>query len=225
MKQGKVLSGPFRGVCYGKKAVGSVLAPKIFGTYEKELWPIWDEIIKTEPSSIVDVGAAEGYYAVGFSVRMRNCKVIAFETTAEGRQQIRNNARKNRCLTNMKILGKCTAKSLKEAVLRYAPKFMIMDVEGAEKNLLTDPSIKLLKKTNLIVELHPWIVKNIKTFLWRKFKKTHQLSSIRTKPRSYFDIPKTKPLDWIFARWWKELVDERRPEPMEWLVIRPRRKL
>lgn len=220
-----MLSGPFRGIRYGRKAVGSVLAAKIFGTYEMELWPIWNEIIKTKPSSILDVGAAEGYYAVGFSVRIRNCKVIAFEQTAQGREQIKNNARKNRCLTNMKILGKCTAKSLKEAVFRYAPEFMIMDVEGAEKNLLSGPNIKYLNKTNVIVELHPWINKNIKTYLWREFKKTHQLSLIHTKSRSYFDIPKTSPLDWVFARWWKELVDERRPEPMEWLILRPFKKI
>lgn len=141
--------------------------------------------------------------------------------TKEGRREIKENARKNLCLKNVKILRKCSAKNLKAAVIKYGPKLMIMDVEGAEKELLTAKNIKYLRSTHLVIELHPWIVKNIKSLLSKRFKKTHQPIFIRTKPRSYFDVPKQRLSGWIFGRWWKELIDERRPGPMEWLVLRP----
>ena len=76
---GIVAGGPFQGLRYIRESVGSAWAPKMLGTYEKELWPVVDVLIRRRPRWIVDVGAAEGYYAVGLAMRLGAAQVVAFE--------------------------------------------------------------------------------------------------------------------------------------------------
>ena len=66
-----VLSGPFHGMRYVDHSVGSSLFPKLIGTYEKEL-RYWLEAQFTESNltTIVNIGAGEGYYAVGAALRL-----------------------------------------------------------------------------------------------------------------------------------------------------------
>ena len=60
-----VLSGPFAGMKYVNQSVGSMWFPKVLGTYELELASIIRGFCLARPPSVVDIGAAEGYYAVG----------------------------------------------------------------------------------------------------------------------------------------------------------------
>ena len=99
---GRVASGPFAGMRHGDIAVGSVLTVKLLGTYEKELWPIIDQIIATAYPLIIDIGAAEGYYAVGLAMRIpaaagdriRSAGVPASDPAENGLPQRRFNARR-----------------------------------------------------------------------------------------------------------------------------------
>src|SRR5207249_10415948 len=85
---GGILAGPFAGMKYVSTSVGSVYEPKLMGTYELELHPIIEQLCKQQFSRIIDVGAAEGYYAVGMAMRSPRSEVIAFETTTEGQALI-----------------------------------------------------------------------------------------------------------------------------------------
>ncbi|MFQ3577993.1 MAG: hypothetical protein SNJ52_03160 [Verrucomicrobiia bacterium] len=76
---GKVYSGPFEGVSYAGLAHYSSGMPKLIGTYEKELHSIFREILRDPPELIVDVGSAEGFYAVALARRCPKAKVVAFE--------------------------------------------------------------------------------------------------------------------------------------------------
>ena len=51
----------------------------LLGTWELELTEIWERILANDYSLMVDVGAAEGYYAVGMNLRKPNAEVIAYE--------------------------------------------------------------------------------------------------------------------------------------------------
>lgn len=64
---GVILSGPFKGLMYPRESVGSAWAPKLLGTYESELSPTIERIVSGGYRSVVDIGAAEGYYAVGLA--------------------------------------------------------------------------------------------------------------------------------------------------------------
>src|SRR5207302_964150 len=70
-----VNSGPFKGMLYIGTAFCSAYIPKLIGTYERELTNIVEEICARMPPLIVDVGAAEGYYAIGFATRLADTHV------------------------------------------------------------------------------------------------------------------------------------------------------
>src|ERR1700722_2566319 len=74
----RVRTGPFAGMRYGSVSVGSAYIPKLLGIYERELSSFIEAACLKRPDLIVDVGAAEGYYAVGLAVRNPTAKVIAF---------------------------------------------------------------------------------------------------------------------------------------------------
>src|SRR5579859_5362525 len=60
----RVRSGPFAGMRYVDASIGSAYLPKLLGIYERELHPVIEEACASRPGLIVDLGAAEGYYAV-----------------------------------------------------------------------------------------------------------------------------------------------------------------
>ncbi len=55
------------------------LSPMLLGTFEQELFDVISRIIEVKPKTIVNVGCAEGYYAVGLSRALPETNVIAFE--------------------------------------------------------------------------------------------------------------------------------------------------
>jgi hypothetical protein len=76
----KVLNGPFAGMQYPHfVSHGSAIWPKLLGTYESELTNAILAKKNIDYSSIVGIGCAEGYYAVGLG-KMFQTKVYAFDT-------------------------------------------------------------------------------------------------------------------------------------------------
>jgi hypothetical protein len=60
----RVQGGLFADLKLLPHAVGSALAPKLIGSYEAELHPIFDRIFRKPYKRVIDIGCAEGYYAV-----------------------------------------------------------------------------------------------------------------------------------------------------------------
>src|SRR6266536_4427969 len=89
---GKILHGPFAGMRYITDSVGSALVPKLLGIYERELNGCIERACARQLPLIVDVGAAEGYYAIGLTRRNPNARVIAFEMEEKGRAALRRMA-------------------------------------------------------------------------------------------------------------------------------------
>src|SRR6476659_6966695 len=81
----QVLQGPFRGMQYLSRAYFGSVLPKLLGTYELELREVIESICQLGADRIVDVGAAEGYYAVGLAVRSPGSTIVGFELDATGR--------------------------------------------------------------------------------------------------------------------------------------------
>src|SRR5437660_11467263 len=81
----QVRQGPFAGMRYIDRAIGSAYLPKLLGTYECELAAIIEEVCARGPRLIIDLGAAEGYYAVGLALRNPQARVVGFEQLETGR--------------------------------------------------------------------------------------------------------------------------------------------
>ena len=73
-----VRNGPFAGMRYpGVQSVCSTIVPKLIGCYEKELHSVIELICSQQYNSVVDIGCAEGYYAVGLAMRLQNAQLFA----------------------------------------------------------------------------------------------------------------------------------------------------
>jgi hypothetical protein len=108
-----VVSGPFKGLCLpsSEAAFGGYFA-KVLGTYEAELHPVIQEIINLNFPRIIDIGAAEGYYACGLSRAMQFSKLIAFEATVKGRYFLQETVEKNQLEDRVAVRGWCEVPQL-----------------------------------------------------------------------------------------------------------------
>jgi len=85
----RVLNGPFAGMLYLNEAVWGSITPRWIGSYESCLWPALREIIARRYSRIIDVGCAEGYYAVGLCRALPSAEVFAYDLDPDSRAQVR----------------------------------------------------------------------------------------------------------------------------------------
>jgi hypothetical protein len=81
----KVIAGPFAGMLYGNDVNCGAYVAKLVGSYEQELHQVVHEIIGRDYRTIVDVGCAEGYYAVGLALKTKSAEIHAFDTDDDAR--------------------------------------------------------------------------------------------------------------------------------------------
>src|SRR5688572_440816 len=102
-----VRAGPFAGLKYMHRASGSVLLPKLVGSYEAELHPAIERVVSTAYDVVVDVGAAEGYYAVGLAKRLPQSKVFAYDIDPVARKACEKLAVVNGVADRVYVRGRC----------------------------------------------------------------------------------------------------------------------
>jgi hypothetical protein len=220
---GRVAKGPFAGMRYIAGAVGSAYVPKLLGIYERELNPRIEQACALGFPLIIDIGAAEGYYAVGLARRNPNARVIAFEMEPKGQTALKEMAQRNDVSSRVEVRGKCGLPEM-QAALEGAERFLIVcDVEGEEKTLLDPEAIPQLRRAHLLVEMHDFIYPGITESILERFKATHEIHRIWQEPRDRSDLPyRTLGTAILPRRYLKWAVSEWRPVQMSWLWMEPR---
>jgi hypothetical protein len=190
-----VSQGPFRGMRYVAMAYCSEVLPKIVGTYESELIPAIEAICRSDCDRIVDIGAAEGYYAVGMALRNPSAEVVGFEINATARYYLRRLARRNGASDRISIRGECTVDSLRSSMEGARRPAVICDCEGAEDELLSPNRIESLRRAIILVETHDGlevdghILEGITRRLEERFGPTHDVEIIASRQRSRQELP------------------------------------
>ena len=184
-----VLSGPFKGMKYPfLEAAGSVLVPKILGTYEKELHPYIEQIIKNNYSAILDISSAEGYYAVGFALRSPATKITAFDIDPRARELLLEMIKINDVLNRVTIKSLCDTQVL-SGFANMKSGLIFSDCEGYELELFNDSTIEQLRRFDFLIETHDGLNVNITKTLTKRFRKTHSINLIKGRKRSAKDFP------------------------------------
>ena len=218
---GKVQSGPFRGmrILQASSWGDGDLCPKILGTYESELHTCLSLWTKTPPDVVVNVGCAEGYYAVGLARLFDGAIVKAFDISPAARDICRRNAALNRVQERIVLDGLCTPEMLDGALNGFARPAVVCDCEGGELELLDPGRAPGLSRCNILVECHDFVNRSISETLAARFKDTHVIDVIPEGPR---DPNRFAPLRRMNSlnRW--VALCEFRPESMNWLFMRPR---
>jgi hypothetical protein len=223
---GQVVSGPFAGMRYApEKVVGSVVDPKRLGTYELELWPIIEDIVKGPFDRIVNVGAGEGYYAVGLALRMPAARVVAFEQDPSGRASIKALADQNRVLDRVEVRGRCEPADL-SAALSGERACVVCDVEGEEAALLDPAAAPELRRHHVLVEIHDFVVPGVGQVIERCFDASHEVEVVWQRDRRFADFPSPGWLQRLLPeRYTLAFLHESRPARMRWLYMIPRRRV
>jgi hypothetical protein len=222
----KLNAGLFDGMHYVNQSVCGSIIPKYLGTYEVELKPIFKELLKISFKSIIDVGAAEGYYAVGCALKFPHAQVIAYEATEEGRLLLKEVINSNGVADRVQICGICTPELLLNDVKLYNNEenlLLIMDVEGAEEYILSLCTATDLKNFHILIELHDWVDEKMGDRIIDKFSATHlsQLILARKRIASDFQAPEF----WILRKFLLPSLlafSYERPLPMRWLYLEPK---
>lgn len=170
------------------EAVGSAYLPKLVGSYECELHGAVADIVSKDYDVIVDIGCAEGYYAIGFARALPKAQVYAFDTDALGRKLCQAMARENSVSGRVKVAGKCDA-SLLNSLLGTRRALVISDCEGCEYDLLRLDFVAGLKQADLLVELHNCVSAEQQQAFLKQFEATHSINLVDTQERHPADYP------------------------------------
>lgn len=213
-----VINGYFKGLKYpGFISFGSSLFPKLSGNYESELFFTFEDLERNNYSKIIDIGCAEGYYAVGLALKFKNSIVYAFDIDSSARDLSVNMSKLNGVDDRVLVRGECTSDWLAKANFSNRS-LIICDCEGFEKSLFVPENIGNLKNCDLIIELHPMFIRDVKCYLTNIFQSTHSLHIISSKDdaRKIFELGDIYQ-DFSYIEKLK-VVQEGRMFTMDWLV-------
>ncbi len=181
--------------------------------------PVVAEWVRLAPGHIVNVGCAEGYYAVGFALAVPGATVYAFDLDPDARGRCEQLSRANGVAERVRIAGECTPDAL--AGLPETGVTLFCDCEGCEVALLDPARVPRLRAWPVCVELHEFIDPAIGATLAGRFSPTHAVELIDQAPATTGRaIPE---LAGFSERERFVLLDEFRPAQMRWGVMRPRR--
>jgi hypothetical protein len=214
-----VVRGPFAGLEYTPAlATGSGdLVGKLAGTYELELHDVISRWIARGCSRVVNVGAAEGFYAVGLARAIPNATVIAYDIDDDQRARCAALAAANGVADRIVLKEVCTPTELES--LPEDGTVLLCDCEGCETELLDPARIPVLGRWELLVELHDFVDPTISGTIQRRFEATHAVEIIDSTSREDVVPPE---LEHLPRRERLTLIGERRPAAMRWAHLVPR---
>lgn len=216
-----VEEGLFKGMIYpGFDSVGSAFFPKLLGTYERELLPFFEDIKNNNYNEILDIGCAEGYYAVGLALNYPKAKIYAFDINPIALELCKKMATINNVLNNLNLLSECSSDYLLQFPFSESS-LIVCDCEGFEKELFNNSNVNKFLNCDIIIEAHDFIDNTISIYLKNLFKNTHHVSTIKSiddneKPDKYF----VKKLSKYSFNTRKKILAEDRPDIMEWVICK-----
>jgi hypothetical protein len=219
---GIVVSGPFAGMKFNHKYLD---LPKILGTYEIELHGIFCRLRDRDYLRVVDIGAAEGYYAVGVTLWNPMCSVTAFEANRIYHESIRYLAKVNNVESRLQLQGLCNEDSLNNLGDELRDAFIIVDVEGYEKTLLDPQTVPALQTATILVEVHDNFVEGCTDAIIQRFQNSHDISSYKSRARKVTEYP-LKSIFTKFAFMHPAVINaisDGRTEPNGWLLLEPKK--
>lgn len=224
MNRGMVPIGPCRGLRFGAPMSSRQVAlPQLLGTYEMELHPAFERLRNRPFARVIDVGAAEGYYAVGLLLWRPDLDVLAFEMNAAHRDCVAALANENGVAARLSVRGFCDAAALRELGDGLAEALLIVDVEGYEKELLDPTLVPALYRTTMLVEVHDCFVPGCTDAMRERFSKSHVIHEFRSVERD----PAAYPIDgWLkrsrfMAPAVSAVMADGRTEVNGWLLLEP----
>jgi SAM-dependent methyltransferase len=200
-----VQTGPFAGM----RLVGTSHPVVQLGCYEAELHPLIESWSGYD--RIVDVGCGQGWYTTGLALRMPGADIYGFDIDPVARSRSRETAEAN----GVKVTIGEAIMAEQIGALVEGRTLVIMDVEGAELELL-DPSVGLgLSRADILVEMHDFIRKGATETILARFP-ARTPTVIEQTPRDPSQYPVLARLDPADQQ---RAISDQRPGDQHWLWL------
>jgi precorrin-6B methylase 2 len=213
-----IWGGLFKGMDYVATAAEGALLPRLLGSYEGELQPHLRAFAEEGVETVIDVGCAEGYYAVGLARLMPKVVVHAHDIDEKALTACRALAEKNGVADRVIVGGEFKPQDFEAFAGRRV--LVMVDCEGAEVDVLQPALSPALAGMSLIVETHDIYRQGALATLVERFSPTHDIVRVEQQflafepPPWFASLPH---LDRLLALW------EWRVSPTPWLVMRPKK--
>ena len=155
-----VQNGLFKGLILNKDSYWGFgdLGNKTIGIYEQQIQDLIKSIQKEfNFTSFINIGGADGFFAVGCLVNRLFKYSYVFEKSYVGRNSILKCAKNNLVDTSMVILKEVSSNNFFNFFpehFSFKDSVILCDIEGDEYNLFTDHILQRLQETNIIIEIH-----------------------------------------------------------------------
>jgi hypothetical protein len=170
-----VQSGPFRGMQLVPVQMGSLLMPKVLGTYESEISHLFADLSAFD--RVVDIGSAEGYYAVGCPFANPHLRSIAYDANVGAHAVCRQAAEKNGVSDRVEQRHYCSFDEL--ASLATPGTLIVIDIDGGEVDLLCSQPAERLGQATIILEVHKAGSTTTEVDIVPHFSRTHDIEIFR----------------------------------------------
>jgi hypothetical protein len=212
----RVQGGPFAGMAYPVRSAEGCEAPRLIGCYEQELAPVLEALIARGFAHVLNIGCAEGYYAVGMARRLPHAAVHAFDANPVAQQACRDLAAVNGVGARVTVGGLFEGAGF--AAYPAGETLLLLDIEGGEEALLDPARFPALAGVTILVECHDGMRPGIAARLATRFAASHAVTRI-----DHAIGPVALPawlasmghLDRLLATW------EWRSGPTPWLLLEP----
>jgi hypothetical protein len=211
-----VQAGPFHGLKYTELTSERHITQRLLGAYESELHPAFEACVDKPYSSVLDVGCAEGYYAVGMAMKSKSAHIHAFDTDPWARKVCRAMAKLNGVENKLSIHGFCSPEWIRA---NMPPRSLVIsDCEGYEFVLFAPENVEQFKSCDLIIELHDKAPSEEHP-IYRNLENTHEILIIPSKTHDPKQYPQIKDFS---EEEQKRCVDDMRHSWQGWLFAKSR---
>jgi SAM-dependent methyltransferase len=168
-----VQTGPFAGMEYPFAATEGAGASRLLGCYEASLAPVFEVIVTRPYRTVIDVGCAEGYYAVGLARRMPQAQIIARDANPIALQNCAKLAAANDVADRITLGGLMQHQDFDICTDHLT--LVVCDIEGAEADLLDPTRATGLRHADILVETHDCITPGLSDLIYNRFSATHDI--------------------------------------------------
>jgi hypothetical protein len=193
----------------------------LLGLYENE---VVTSIATSSHSKdyFIDIGAADGYFGLGVLTAKLFKHSYMFESSLKGQEIILANGVLNHLTNQISVYGKAEFDFLDNIPeLHVKNSVVLIDIEGAEFNLLNEYTLEKLRYAHLIIELHhEFLIDGLELLekLRERINKWFKIEILETTSRDLSKIPEIS--KWSDTDRWI-LCSEGRPMAPIWWKLTP----
>ena len=220
-----VAYGPFKGMKFNPNSTWSKydLITQTLGVYEKHILEKLILFSKKQNLHFIDIGAADGYFAIGAAYSNIFKKVYAFDKSEISLKNIIINININGCRDKVVVKGEANYENLKKTIIDCNHCAVILiDVEGFEFELLDEKMLRCFSNSYVICELHPSLVSNGYEKQDQLLSRCKDFFNISTIQRETYNPNNFEELDMLSDEKRLIVFGEGRSSNMKWLVLEPK---